>query len=218
MRQKLDDTALTTLPFARLQSYVNPNRKTAQIKLIFNTTASKMYQFKPKDRVNLYWNRHDETWERPVLIVKKNGSQRAVSLYLSGKDRNPSFSIAVSRIIRQFDIPLHPFPLPILDFVDGEIWIDFQGDMEERTPQRKYWLQKYGKRTKLWFSLSKHLQMDMRTNKEFYAMVKKMAESEGTSVSALILSMLADRLQDRYTPMWDAFVEGLEEQSEVDDG
>lgn len=215
MREKLDDTALTNLPFARLQRYLRPGRNVDQIKLIFNTTASKLYQFKPKDRVNLYWNRHDETWERPVLIVKKNGSQRAVSLYLSGKDRNPSFSIAVSRIIRQFDIPLHPFPLPILDFVDGEIWIDFQGNMEESTPQHKYWQQKYGKKTKLWFSLSKHLQMDMRTTKEFYSVVKMMAELEGSSVSALILSLLADRLQDRYAPMWDAFVEGLKEQSEV---
>ena len=215
-RQHLDDTSPVNTPFARLQRYRSPDRKTDQIKLIFNTSASKLCSLQPQERVDLQWIARDEIWERPILVVKKDGSQRAVSLYTGGLcgPKNPSYSVAISRIVRQFNIPIHPFPLPILDFVDGEIWVDFKGKMAT-THHHKYWQRRYGKKTKLCFNLSKHLKLDLRTNVEFYSLVKKMAELEGTNVSALILNFLSERLQDRHSHLWHVFVKEL---GEVDGG
>jgi len=92
------------------------------VDLCFNVGAIRLCNLKRGDRVDLFYERYNKEWERPILIVKKGGTQRR----LTGTIRAANWlSIAVGTAVKQWDLPLvtgrH---LDILDYIDGDILID----------------------------------------------------------------------------------------------
>ena len=203
-----------TKPFARISAYKKtPDPKTGKeynvTRLLFNVGASKMFNLVAGERVDLFWDKHNELWQRPVLIVRRGGKQRTMSADKRNGKSFGSFFLCMGMLVKQYSIPLIRHPLSILDYIDNEIWVDFGEEMAEGTRNDKFWKSKYGIPARLAFDLSKYLNFGIRANDKFVEYFKKMAESEGTTRGGLVLELLAERMQDKHPRMWDELVEAL---------
>jgi len=218
-RKKLDTKFTRSKPIIRVESYKrldHRNGKTYEaIALTFSVGAMVAYDLKIGERYDLYWDDDNDIWKKPVLIVRKGGTQRKLIPYAGkkeGKYRQPG-KLAIKQLVDQFSIPTIKFPLPILDYIDGEIWIDFSGEPEWDTARREYWAARYGTKKRYSFSLSKFLQVDMRTNEEFITRLTKMTTRDDTTRSGLVLSLLAEYMQDHHPDLWDGLVRKIEEET-----
>jgi len=122
---------ITKEPFVRIKSFSRRrrnkdgswNERKASIELWFNAGAVRHCRLVKGERVDLLYNRYDEIWQRPVLIIKKGGSQRK----LSGPASEIWLTVAIGAAAKQWGFPLLlKRRLDILDYIDntGEIYID----------------------------------------------------------------------------------------------
>ena len=95
--------------------------RVAALELSFNVGAIKQCELVKGSKVDLYYDRYNEIWERPVLIIKKGGTQRI----LSGPIIPYFMSVSITAAVKEWSIlvPLNRH-LEILDYCDGEIYID----------------------------------------------------------------------------------------------
>jgi len=93
----------------------------AALEMSFNVGAIKQCKLVKGTRVDIYYDRYNEIWERPILIIKKGGTQRV----LSGPTTPYFMSVSITAAVREWGIPI-PLRrhLEILDYCDGEIYID----------------------------------------------------------------------------------------------
>ncbi len=208
MREKLNENATYSKPYARISiTRRNDGVERHNIRLWLSVGASIKYNLKDKERVDLIWERKNKVWDCPILIIKRGGTQRSLSTM--GREKS-AFSVQIKMLVKQYDIPLLPYPLPILDYVDGEIWIDFSGKRETEVAQHKLWEKRYGKAKRHSFNFE-DCQIDVRSNSEFIDQCKVMAENDGGSLSGLVLRLLAIHMEDNHQQLWYQLINSLGE-------
>lgn len=108
--------------------------RVSALELNFNVGAIKLCGLVKGTKVDIYYERHNKIWDRPVLIIKKGGTQRV----LSGPIIPYYMSVSITAAIKEWDIPV-PLrrKLEILDYCDGEIYIDITDVGGEEIRQEK---------------------------------------------------------------------------------
>jgi len=120
---------LTKTPCARVREVIKrrttpagtKKTRVAALEMSFNVGAIKQCNLVKGTKVDIYYDRYNKIWNRPVLIIKKGGTQRV----LSGPIIPYFMSVSITAAVKEFDIPV-PLRrrLEILDYCDGEIYID----------------------------------------------------------------------------------------------
>jgi len=97
-------------------------RRNTSVDLCFNIGAIRRCHLVSGDRVDLLYERYNTEWERPILIIRKGGTQRK----LTGLTKDAKWiSIGVGAAVKQWDLPLVVGrPLEIIDYIDNDIFID----------------------------------------------------------------------------------------------
>ncbi len=143
MKQKMIG-GVTKAPYVRLREVRRlrtllsgeKTMRVAALELSFNVGAIKLCKLVKGERVDLYYDRYNMIWERPILIIKKGGTQRV----LSGPIIPYCMTLSITAAIREFSIPV-PLRrhLEILDYCDGEIYIDITdvGGQEIREERKR---------------------------------------------------------------------------------
>ena len=187
-QQIADSSPRRSKPFAKVT--LNPTL------LRFSLGAIRAYHLKKGELVDIIWDRHSDIWDCPVMIIKREGTQRRM---FGNKGFAPatSMKVAIGTAVVQFDIPLPETRLPILDYVDGEIWVDFSISSEPE-PKRRGEIK------------SEHLSIDfgsedraaVRWGKEYKRVIKSIAEREGITLNTLIIREMDRFIEDRYPEIW----------------
>jgi len=204
MRKKLDDNGTYSKPYARISEvrrYSGDATRT-NVRLWLSVGTCIKYGLKNKEKVDLFWERKNEVWKKSILIIKRDGTQRTMNAMGKGKN---AFCIQMKMFVKQLDIPIFPFPLPILDYVicsgGDEIWIDFSGVRETEVAQHKLWQKRYGTEKRHTFNFG-NTQLDVRSNAEFIDQCKVMAKGDGGSLAGLVLRLLATHMEDKHRRLW----------------
>jgi len=124
-RQKYNERLRHGTPYVRATQFdrifrpgLAPN---TIIDLYFSTGAVREYDLKLGERVDLFFERHSNTWNMPLLIVKRNGSQ----LVLSGPKDRYCLYLSITGVVKQLKIPISvKTRLEILDATSNELIID----------------------------------------------------------------------------------------------
>jgi len=211
MRKKFDTLHTYSEPYARV-STVNLGQGRKSIRLFLSLALVMKYKFVSGERVDLFWEQHNELWNKPILVVKRNGNQRSINAM--GRSRTAVF-ISIKMFVKQFSIPTMGYPLPILDYVicntGDELWIDFSGEMVTETLQKKYWKSKYGIQKRHTFNFGNgNGKIDVRSNSLFLNQCKIMAKSEGSGLSTLVLRLLGEYMEDKHSHLWYQTVNSME--------
>ncbi len=206
MRQALDNNGTYSKPYARISSVKRTDGRTG-VRLFLSVGAAYEYGLIGKEKVDLFWEKENKVWKKPILIVKRGGTQRTLNA-MGG--RKTAFAVSIKMLVKQCGIPVVPWPLPILDYVDNEIWIDFSGAIETETPQQKYWKARYGKPKRHSFDFGDS-RLDVRSNTVFIDQCKKMGEKDGGSLAALTLRLLAAHMEDDHPQLWYQLINSLGE-------
>jgi len=120
---------ITKPPYARLKIFNRRYRRKDgswadrknSVELCFNIGAIRQYDLIKGEKVDLLYERYNETWRMPILIVRRGGSQRKFSGPLDGT----WITVAIGAAVKQWDLPLVPKrKLEIVDYVGGDIFID----------------------------------------------------------------------------------------------
>jgi hypothetical protein len=175
-------------PFAKIT--LNPTL------LRFSLGAIRSYHLKRGERVDIIWDRHSEIWDCPVMIIKRGGTQRLMS---GNKGFAPatSMKVAIGTAVNQFDIPLPETRLPILDYVNGEIWVDFSIGSEPEPKQKGE-----VKSERLSIDFGSADRIAVRWGKEYKRVIKSIAEQEGITLNTLIIREMDRFIEDRYPEVW----------------
>jgi len=210
MRKKYDETYTPVVPFARFKKM--DGRFNC---LTFNHSAVKRFGMRIGSRVDLFWNAFDDSWDRPTITIRLNGTQR--SIINDSRTTGRRVRIHVQRFMRQFSIPYIDGPLPILDAIDDQIIIDASGRLEENARIIKYWKSKLrpqdkARRFEIWFTDQKRI--GIRTNDLFFALVEKLAKEEETTRTQFILRCIQFYLEDRYPDVYESLQKELNNESD----
>lgn len=120
---------ITKPPYARIKVFNRRYRRKDgswadrknSIELCFNIGAIRQCNLVKGERADLFYERYNETWKMPILIVRKDGTQRK----FSGPRDGTWITLAIGAAVKQWDLPLVPKRrLEIIDYIDGDILID----------------------------------------------------------------------------------------------
>ncbi len=206
MRQALDNNGTYSKPYARIALTKKPNNRTG-VRLWLSVGAAAKFGLKDKEKVDLFWEKYNKVWKRSVLILKRGGTQRSLSSMGQAK---ASYFVQMKMLVKQCEIPLIPHPLPILDYINNEIWIDFSGERETEVAQYKLWEKRYGKAKRHTFDFGDS-RLDVRSNTVFIDQCKVMGEKDGGSLAALTLRLLATHMEDDHPQLWYQLINSLGE-------
>jgi hypothetical protein len=164
------------------------------VDLCFNIGAVRMCSLAQGDMVDLYYDRYNEEWERSLLIVKKDGTQRK----LTGSASKANWlTIAIGSAVKQWELPLllgrH---LDILDYIDGDIIID----ITDKNTEVRATKEKRRKREKLIarmaFSIGDERGYVFRTTQALKDMMQIAANREDRAVNKIIIELLEGYLEE----------------------
>lgn len=203
VREMMDSKIRSSEPYARLLTAPLKHFKGTRglgisIKLQFSLGAIREYKLKHGERVDIIWERYNEVWDCPVLIIKRCGTQRI--LYGNrGPGLSPtSMRITMGTLVLQFHIPLLQHKLPILDYIDGEIWIDFGPEKSKQVKKIKKEIA--AERFNLYFGSVDS--QTVRWGDAYKKAIAAIAKSEDVSFNALILRIIDRYIQDDYPMIW----------------
>ena len=185
-------------------------------RLCFNSGAVDKFGLKNGDRVGLMYDRHNDIWDMPVLIVSiisrdkapskstihAKGAPRSISRTLSGESAGRWLSTGISSAVRQWDLPIiYKRKLEILDYVDSLlIYIDVSGESSVRDTARLSLVKKNKQRKELMIEKLSYTigggggsgskSHVFKTTASMKAALRKVARLEGKSVNKVIINAL----------------------------
>lgn len=190
---------LRSKPYARIctrqrtKPYAKGGGLGFDVYLYLNSATVRVYGLKARERVDVLWDSFDKTWERPVLVIKRNGNERA----LSGTANSDWLRMAMAQPVLEFGIPMLKNKLPILDYIDGELWIDFSDGMDDQvvTPREA----KLARGSIIFTDQSK---IDYRISYSLRDKINLVAKEEGLSANALLHKLVELYIEDYYPNIW----------------
>lgn len=175
-------------------------RRNTSVDLCFNVGAMKLCNLKRGDRVDVFYVRYDEDWDRPILIVRKGGSQRR----LTGTIKAANWlTIAIGCAVKQWDIPLivgrH---LDILDYIDGDIIIDITDKNAElhAVKEKKKKMERSRERltAQMGYAVGKGNGYVFKSTQSLRDMMKIASKREDRSVNRIIIEALENYLEENH--------------------
>ena len=167
--------------------------------LQLSSGAVREYNLRKGERVNIFWDRDNEVWNCPVLILRRGGSHRI--LYgNTPRDAKPGYlKLSIGSAINQLHIPLLKHKLPILDYVDNEIWIDFTPKEDEKKRKRAVTKEVKTERFNVYLGQEG---ITIRWGAMYKSVIEQAARIEGLSMNALILRATSQYIEDRHPDIW----------------
>ena len=169
------------------------------IELQLSASVVREYNLRMGEKVNIFWDSYNEFWECPVLILRRGGSHRVLSSNRALGTTPSYLKLSIALAVNQLHIPLLKHKLPILDYVDNEIWIDFTPRIDERKKRRK---EKEIKTERFCISFGQTEEMTARWGAMYKSAIKQAARKEGLSLNAMILRATNWYLEDIHPEIW----------------
>lgn len=206
MIQPVDTSVRRAEPAAKIHTHSKTGYKSTGglgqvITLHFSLGAIREFGLKHGERVDILWDRHNEVWEKSVMIVRRNGSQRSLTGNFGHSKPPSSMKLAIGTAVLQYHIPIELLThrLPILDYVDNEIWVDFSA--KDLTHPRTAEL-KTEQFSALVLGSKGEMKVDVRWGVEYKRVLKEIAKLEDITLSGMILREMDRFIQDRYPEVW----------------
>ncbi len=203
LRQKLKNE-VTRPAYVRLSSTHRRYKKkdgsysvrNTSVDLCLNVGVIRMCSLKQGDMVDLFYERYNKEWERPILIIKKNGTQRK----LTGTIRKANWlTIAVGMAVKQWDIPLilgrH---LDVLDYVDGDIIIDITDKNAELHAAKEKIKKKERLTTVMAYAIGKGNGYVFKSTQSMKDKMKEVSRREDRAVNRIIIDALEAYLEEHH--------------------
>ena len=170
-----------------------------QVELQLSSGTVREYDLHRGEKVNIFWDTYNKVWECPVLILKRGGSHRVLYSNKSRSTRSSYLKLSIASAVHQLHIPLLTHRLPILDYVDNEIWIDFTA-REDKGKKKKR--EKEIKTERFAVSFGQDKEMTARWGGLYLSAIKQVARAEGLSMNALILRATNWYMEDMHPEIW----------------
>ena len=175
--------------------------------LKFNAPATRMADFQRGEKVNLFWDS-----ENFLIGIFRHGNQRKVTLW---GDNSSWATIHITALIRLYQIPFHRHPLPVSCDPDGNVWIDFSGEVADvkylppnirpKEPDINF---KEARIARLCVKLSDDSSISNKTWPTLAELFKEISKAEGSpNFSRWVENVLTYHVQDHYPQLWETFLE-----------
>jgi hypothetical protein len=207
VREPVDTSPRRSEPYVKIISsplfrYKGTRGLGLNVHLQFSLGAIREYNLKRGERVDILWERHNEIWECPIMIIKRNGTQRTLSSNRRSGEAPSALKLSIGTAVLQFKLPLLAHKLPIVDYIDDEIWIDFtpQESNGEQKPKRNKLKEVKSERFGIPFGTE---ELTVRWGKEYKSALSEIAEGEGLTLNALIMQQLDFYIEDNFPDTWE---------------
>ncbi len=206
-RQKMRE-GITKEPFVRFKSSTRRRRdkdgswigRRSNIELWFNVGTVRHCRLVKGERVDLLYDRYNEIWQRPILIIKKSGSQRK----LSGPTSGVWLHIGIGAAVKQWGLPLLlGRRLDVLDYIHstGEIYIDIS-DVEGFKRLHEEKKKKKEKLTEqMAYAIGKDNGYVFKTTKTMREKMKIASKREDRPVNQIIINALEIYLEENHNDL-----------------
>lgn len=210
----LDDKIKIGKPYCRLEEFRRPDGFVV-VRLMLSVSLVVKHGIRPGEKVDIYYKHHEDTWQCPVLIVKRDGTQR--SLYRRVKS-SPKLVVNVKKLFTQHQIAVMHQPLEVLDYLeleDGdEIVLDYSGKVYLPPGREKYWSSRFGRLKRVSPTL-RGTKFTVSANTRFIDLMKSVATAEAKKLSPWILDVVSAYIEDNYLQLWEEWtVEVVRRESE----
>ena len=196
MKKKLSDQLIRSRPHARMftrKRATKPKRGLGvDVYIVLNGAATVRYGLKHMERVDIFWDKFNKLWERPVLTIKRGGTQRS----LSGTKNSKWLRVAMTQAVLELGVPILKGYLPILDYIDNEIWIDFSDTYISRDKGKNGGKEARSERLSL--TQDHGTSLDLKWTPTLLEKVKVIAKEEGISRNLLVIKCVELYIEKSY--------------------
>ena len=170
-----------------------------QVELQLSSGAVREYDLHRGEKVNIFWDIYNKVWQCPILVLKRGGSHRVLYSNNSRNIRSGYLKLSIASAVHQLHIPLLTHRLPILDYVDNEIWIDFTARDDNRKKKKK---EKEIKTERFSVCFGRYEETTARWGVMYKSAIEQVAKVEGLSTNALILRATSRYMEDEHPEIW----------------
>lgn len=199
-------------PYMLLIQYpIRPGRKSGEYRLFYSSGLIHSCGFKRGEFVTYKWL-EDES----AMVIKRVPEGTLDGRKLVACQNKSALYSAASYFVHCCDVPRHPHPLPILDIVDDEIWVDLSGEVAakfygaagKRNVNSYAVMKELKERSKrsarLLANFSGGGQSTGRTYPKLIEVGQRVAKEEKRSFSAFVENAVAYYVEKEYPDFWDA--------------